>query len=252
MVLEIAPQRVQAPPRSIHVVWSLGPVQLKELKRQFGGMRRQNSSLASGREESLDATMPEALDHAYSVALHFPLVKSEALAAGCAILRIFWRSAGHPILRFFLLSHRCFRPAAHENVAPASRPAVAWTSRSTLVAFQRSAESKNLKRADSEQMAPPQVVHSISPARRTIIHRSFWRSRLAKSRHKRSNPRVTPYSGLFCRELLCFHDFAAQPHLQAYENKGLVSKIGVGVSDAPALPSYQNQRAAMPPSFAFF
>ena len=33
------------------------------------------SSFASGSEESLDAVMPEALDHSYSVALHYSGVK---------------------------------------------------------------------------------------------------------------------------------------------------------------------------------
>ena len=40
---------------------------------------------------------------------------------------------------------------------------------------------------------------------------------------------VTPYPGRFCRELLCFEDFTAQPCLQAQENKEFASKIGVGV-----------------------
>jgi hypothetical protein len=34
-----------------------------------------NSSFTSGGEEALDAVMPEALDHAYSVALHYSGVK---------------------------------------------------------------------------------------------------------------------------------------------------------------------------------
>ena len=38
-------------------------------------MGRLNSSLTSSSEEFLDPTMPEALDHVYSVALHFSLVK---------------------------------------------------------------------------------------------------------------------------------------------------------------------------------
>src|ERR1039458_3305393 len=35
--------------------------------------------------------------------------------------------------RFLLVPHRRCRPAVHETVAPASRPAVAWTSWSTFV-----------------------------------------------------------------------------------------------------------------------
>jgi hypothetical protein len=38
-------------------------------------MGRSNSSFAFGGEKLLDPTMPEALDHAYSVARHFSLVK---------------------------------------------------------------------------------------------------------------------------------------------------------------------------------
>jgi hypothetical protein len=38
-------------------------------------MGRLNSSFASSGEEFFDATMPEALDHAYSVARHYSLVK---------------------------------------------------------------------------------------------------------------------------------------------------------------------------------
>jgi len=38
-------------------------------------MRGLNSSFASGSEELLDSTMPEALDHAYSVARRYSLVK---------------------------------------------------------------------------------------------------------------------------------------------------------------------------------
>jgi hypothetical protein len=53
----------------------LGTVQLKELNGELGGMGRLNSSFASGSEELFDPTMPEALDHAYSVALQFSLVK---------------------------------------------------------------------------------------------------------------------------------------------------------------------------------
>jgi hypothetical protein len=64
MALEIAVQRVQSPPRCIHVACGLGPVQLKELHRELGSMGRLNSGFASGSEELLDPTVPEALDHA--------------------------------------------------------------------------------------------------------------------------------------------------------------------------------------------
>jgi hypothetical protein len=47
-------------------------------------MRWLNSSFAPGGEKLLDPTMPEALDHVYSVALHFSLVKREALNANRA------------------------------------------------------------------------------------------------------------------------------------------------------------------------
>jgi len=53
---------------------------------------------------------------------------------------------------------------------------------------------------------------------------------------------VTPFPGRFCRELLCYHDFAAQPSPQTQENKEFVYKIGVGVPVVPALPSYQDKR----------
>jgi hypothetical protein len=43
-------------------------------------MGRLNPSFASGGEKLLDPTMPEALDHAYSVARHFSLVKQVNLA----------------------------------------------------------------------------------------------------------------------------------------------------------------------------
>src|ERR1035441_3299232 len=75
MALEIAVQRVQSPSRSIHISCRLGSIQLKELNREFSGMGRLNSRLASGGEESFDAGMPEALNHAYSVALHYSAVK---------------------------------------------------------------------------------------------------------------------------------------------------------------------------------
>jgi hypothetical protein len=42
---------------------------------------RLNSSLASGSEELLDPTMPEALDHLYSVALHVSLVEQQRMSA---------------------------------------------------------------------------------------------------------------------------------------------------------------------------
>jgi hypothetical protein len=84
MALKIAVQRVQLPSRSVHVGRSLCPAQLKELDRPFGGMRRLNPSFAPGGEKLLDPTMPEALDHVYSVALHFSLVKREALNANRA------------------------------------------------------------------------------------------------------------------------------------------------------------------------
>jgi porphobilinogen deaminase len=35
----------------------------------------------------------------------------------------------------------------------------------------------------------------------------------AKSGQQRPKLRVTPYPGIFCRELLCFDDFKAQPFL---------------------------------------
>jgi hypothetical protein len=40
---------------------------------------------------------------------------------------------------------------------------------------------------------------------------------------------VTPYPGIFCRELLCYQYFAAQSCLQPKENKDFTSKIRVGV-----------------------
>ena len=81
MVFEIAVQRVQSPPRCIHVVCGLRPVQLKELKRQLGGMGWLNSRFASGGEELFDAGMPEALDHAYSVSRHFSAFKQNTWAS---------------------------------------------------------------------------------------------------------------------------------------------------------------------------
>lgn len=84
MPLEIAVQRVQRPPWSIHVAGSSGTVQLEQLNRQFGGMGRLNSSFASSSEKLLDSTVPEALDHAYSVARHFSHVKKDALNASRA------------------------------------------------------------------------------------------------------------------------------------------------------------------------
>jgi len=75
MALEVAAQGVQSPSWSIHVARDLGPAQLKELNGEFGGMGRLNSSFAPGGEKFLDSTMPEVLDHAYSVALHISLVK---------------------------------------------------------------------------------------------------------------------------------------------------------------------------------
>ena len=49
------------------------------------------------------------------------------------------------------------------------------------------------------------------------------------SSQKRPKPPVTPYPGIFCRELLCFLYFAAQPSLQPQENKDFASKVWVGV-----------------------
>ena len=71
MASQIAVQSVQIPPWGIHVVRSPRAVQLKELDRQLGGMGRLNSGLAPGGEELLYASVPEALDHAYSVARHY-------------------------------------------------------------------------------------------------------------------------------------------------------------------------------------
>ena len=75
MVFQIAAQGVQFPSRSVHVPCRPGAIQLKELNRQFGGVGRLNSSFASGREESFDAGVPEALNHVYSVARHYSAVK---------------------------------------------------------------------------------------------------------------------------------------------------------------------------------
>ena len=59
---------MQSPPRGIHVVGRPGPVQLKKLDGEFGGVRWLNSSFAPGSEELLDPTVPKAPDHPYSVA----------------------------------------------------------------------------------------------------------------------------------------------------------------------------------------
>lgn len=78
--LEIAAQGVQFPSWSTHVARGLGPIQLKELEREVGSVCGLNSRFASGGEELLDSAMPEALDHAYSVARHFSLVEQAAAA----------------------------------------------------------------------------------------------------------------------------------------------------------------------------
>jgi hypothetical protein len=75
MAFQIAAQWVQTSARSIHIVRRLGAIQLEKLDGNFGGMGGLNSCLASGQEESFDAMMPEALDHMYGVALHYPAVK---------------------------------------------------------------------------------------------------------------------------------------------------------------------------------
>jgi hypothetical protein len=80
MMFQVAMQRVQLPTWSIHVFCRLRPIQLKELNRQFCGMRRLDSSFASGREELLDASVPEALNHAYSVARQYSVVKEGVCA----------------------------------------------------------------------------------------------------------------------------------------------------------------------------
>jgi len=75
VVFESSAQWVQSPSRSIHVGSRFGSIQLKELDREPAGMGRLNPCFASGREESFNTGVPEALDHVYSVARHYPAVK---------------------------------------------------------------------------------------------------------------------------------------------------------------------------------
>jgi hypothetical protein len=79
MVFQLAPQRMEIPTGSIHVLRQFGAIQLKELNRQFGSMGWLDSGFTSGREESFDASVPEALNHVYSVARRYSVVK-----------RLFW------------------------------------------------------------------------------------------------------------------------------------------------------------------
>ena len=75
MICQFALERMQVPTGNIHAIRVLGCIEQRELSAQFGFMRRLNASFATGGEKLLDPLMPEALDHAYSVARHFSLVK---------------------------------------------------------------------------------------------------------------------------------------------------------------------------------
>jgi hypothetical protein len=75
VLFQIAAQKMQSPSGGVHVLCGLCSIQLKQLDRQLGGMGGLDSSFASSGKESFNAAMAEALDHAYSVALHVSLVK---------------------------------------------------------------------------------------------------------------------------------------------------------------------------------
>ena len=62
--------------RSIHVSRLPRVIQGKQLQAQSAGVLRLNTRFRSGAKEFLDATMPEALDHMYSVTLRATLVNS--------------------------------------------------------------------------------------------------------------------------------------------------------------------------------
>ena len=74
-----------------------------------------------------------------------------------------------------------------------------------------------------ETAFPRKCLQIISLLRRTIIQVGFspiivpgelFSCRLpAESRWQRQKVGITPFTGRFCRELLCFHDFTAQPRL---------------------------------------
>src|ERR1035437_4869148 len=71
-----------------------------------------------------------------------PLLKRTRSAAECCAAD-----------RIYLVSHRCCRPAAYETVAPTSRSAVVWTSRSTLVSFQNISTVPDLRAVSTPTLA---------------------------------------------------------------------------------------------------
>jgi hypothetical protein len=63
MILEIAAQAVQSPPRRVHVFRSLGIIKCEQLQSKFGCMFRLNAGFRSRLKELFQATMPKAPDY---------------------------------------------------------------------------------------------------------------------------------------------------------------------------------------------
>jgi hypothetical protein len=71
MPFQIALQRVEAPPRTIHISGPEGGIELTQLKPKTLGMLRLNPSLRACPKEPFKSAMAKALDHeVYLYAIH--------------------------------------------------------------------------------------------------------------------------------------------------------------------------------------